>query len=116
ETPAPAEDGADQTLLTECDFCQRQRAEINRLLEENRTLKLLRDLTAITLEVCVWGILWQMSSGRETFRKNSCAFCRHDSQEPYIWHDSDNNEIFLCPHHKVTVFGLSHKICVCTCV
>ena len=39
ETPAPAEDGADQTLLTECDFCQRQRAEINRLLEENRTLK-----------------------------------------------------------------------------
>jgi hypothetical protein len=39
ETPAPAEDGADQTLLTECDFCQRRRAEINRLLEENRTLK-----------------------------------------------------------------------------
>ncbi|XP_076137437.1 uncharacterized protein LOC143119707 [Alosa pseudoharengus] len=39
ETPAPAEDGADQTLLIECDFCQRRRAEINRLLEENRTLK-----------------------------------------------------------------------------
>ncbi|XP_038164501.1 uncharacterized protein LOC119798903 [Cyprinodon tularosa] len=39
ETPAPAEDGAEQTPLTECDFCQRRRAEINRLLEENRTLK-----------------------------------------------------------------------------
>ncbi|XP_036001960.1 uncharacterized protein LOC118565635 [Fundulus heteroclitus] len=39
ETPAPAEDGADQTPLTECDSCQRRRAEINRLLEENRTLK-----------------------------------------------------------------------------
>lgn len=39
ETPAPVEDGADQRLLTECDFCQRRRDEIDRLLEENRALK-----------------------------------------------------------------------------
>ncbi|XP_049914484.1 uncharacterized protein LOC126398881 [Epinephelus moara] len=35
----PAEDGADQRPLTECDFCQHRRAEIDRLLEENRALK-----------------------------------------------------------------------------
>ncbi|XP_041960285.1 uncharacterized protein LOC121718915 [Alosa sapidissima] len=39
ETPAPAEDGADQTLLIECDLCQCRRAEIDRLLEENCALK-----------------------------------------------------------------------------
>lgn len=36
---APVEDGADQRLMTECDFCQRRRDEIDRLLEENRALK-----------------------------------------------------------------------------
>ncbi|XP_067277025.1 uncharacterized protein [Pseudorasbora parva] len=39
ETPAPVEDGVDQRLMTECDFCQRRRDEINRLMEENRALK-----------------------------------------------------------------------------
>uniref|UniRef100_A0A1A8CZR1 DDE Tnp4 domain-containing protein n=1 Tax=Nothobranchius kadleci TaxID=1051664 RepID=A0A1A8CZR1_NOTKA len=38
ETPPP-EDEPDQRPMTECDFCQLRRDEINRLLEENRALK-----------------------------------------------------------------------------
>lgn len=34
-----AEDEVDERPQTECDFCQCRRAEINRLLEENRALK-----------------------------------------------------------------------------
>uniref|UniRef100_A0A1A7YCP9 THAP-type domain-containing protein n=1 Tax=Iconisemion striatum TaxID=60296 RepID=A0A1A7YCP9_9TELE len=38
ETPPP-EDEPEQRPMTECDFCQLRRDEINRLLEENRALK-----------------------------------------------------------------------------
>ncbi|XP_063070700.1 uncharacterized protein LOC134461770 [Engraulis encrasicolus] len=38
--PAGLEDEADQGLVTECDFCQRRRDEINWLREENMALKL----------------------------------------------------------------------------
>ncbi|XP_063049447.1 uncharacterized protein LOC134443784 [Engraulis encrasicolus] len=38
--PAGLEDEADQGPVTECDFCSKRREEINRLLDENRALKL----------------------------------------------------------------------------
>lgn len=37
--PIKAEDEVEEMPPVECDFCQCRRAEINRLLEENRTLK-----------------------------------------------------------------------------
>lgn len=39
DNPIEAEDEVEEMPPVECDFCQCRRAEINRLLEENRTLK-----------------------------------------------------------------------------